>query len=75
MKMSRADAKSFRDRWARVNAAEIEELRNMSFSDKLAQLAALMASVQPLGWQEALAEEEQQVRERWLRLRKACHAV
>jgi hypothetical protein len=75
MTMTRAEAREFQDRWNRVNTAEREELRRMTLSDKLLQIAALMASVEPLGWQQALAEEDQQVRERWLRLRKACHAA
>lgn len=40
---------------------------------KFQQLAALMASVEPLGWKEGLASEEAEVREAWRRLRKAYH--
>ena len=52
-----------------VNAAEQAELRATPLSHKLQQLAALMASVPPLGWSEALAQEEAEVRARWNRLR------
>ena len=38
---------------------------------KFRQLAALMASAKQLGWNEALAEGEAEVRDRWMRLRKA----
>jgi hypothetical protein len=54
-----------------VNDAEREELRATPPALKLRQLAALMASAAAFGWTEALAAEEQEVRERWQRLRKA----
>lgn len=75
MKMARVEAQEFRKRWQRVNEAEIEELRRMSPAEKLRQVAALMESASAFGWDKAQAAEDQQVRERWLRLRKACHAV
>jgi len=71
--MTRADARAFRTRWERVNAVERAELRATPLAHKLRQLAALMASVEPLGWTEALAAEEAEVRERWNRLRAALH--
>lgn len=52
-----------------VNAAERAELRATPLDGKLRQLAALMASVQSLGWTEVLAKEEAEVRIRWNRLR------
>jgi len=52
-----------------VNAAEQEELRVTPLDLKIRQLAALMASVKSLGWTEALANEEAEVRQRWNRLR------
>ncbi|HWR73908.1 MAG TPA: hypothetical protein VN604_12120 [Nitrospirota bacterium] len=75
MKTTKTEAREFQARWKRVNASETEELRRMSMDDKLRQLAALMASVDSFGWRELLAGEEKQVRERWNRLRKACHVV
>ena len=56
-----------------VNAAEQAELRATSLDRKLHQLAALMASAGPLGWTDALAAEEAQVRTRWNRLRATLH--
>ena len=70
-RITSAEAKSFRERWKAVNAAEREELINTPVMHKLLQLAALMASVKPMGWTEALATEESEVRDRWSRLRKA----
>jgi len=54
-----------------VNAAERVELRTTPLDRKLRQLAALMASVQSLGWTDALAAEEAEVRAHWNRLRVA----
>src|SRR4051812_44142901 len=49
-------------RWRRVNAQERAELQATPVGLKLRQLAALMASVAPLGWTEALAAEVGEVR-------------
>jgi hypothetical protein len=70
-RMTREEALAFQARWRLVSEAELEELRATSPETKLRQLAALMASVEPMGWTEALQAEEQEVRERWIRLRKA----
>ncbi|GMQ89838.1 MAG: hypothetical protein BMS9Abin10_0173 [Gammaproteobacteria bacterium] len=69
--MTKAQGVAFKARWARVEAAERDELRATSIDQKLRQLAALMASVAKLGWNEALAAEEIQAREQWQRLRQA----
>ena len=71
--MTRAEARAFRARWAMVNAAERAELQATPLDRKLRQLAALMASVEPLGWTKALAAEDAQVRARWNRLRAVLH--
>jgi hypothetical protein len=52
-----------------VNATERDELQLTSLEQKLGQLAALMASAEAMGWKEALASEEAEVRDRWNRLR------
>ncbi len=69
--MTRDDGEAFKARWAMVGAAERDELRATSMDKKLRQLAALMASVAKLGWDEALAAEETEAREQWRRLRQA----
>jgi hypothetical protein len=69
-RITSAEAKSFRERWKTVNAAEREELINTPVMRKLLQLAALMASAEKMGWTETLATEETEVRDRWNRLRK-----
>ncbi len=70
-RMTKAEGRAFVARWKRVHEAEREELRRTPPEVKLRQLAALMASVEQLGWSEALAAGEEVVRERWKRLRKA----
>ncbi|MGO9469944.1 MAG: hypothetical protein ACLQIB_47710 [Isosphaeraceae bacterium] len=69
--MTRAEARAFAARWKLVNACEERELRQTSSVQKLRQLAALMASADELGWTRALAAEEEEVRQRWRKLRKA----
>ena len=72
-RLTPAEARAFVERWRLVNAAERDELRATPVAVKFRQLAALMASVDQLGWSDALAEEEAEVRERWRRLREAYH--
>ena len=69
--ITREEAQAFKERWQAVNAAELEELRATSFEQKLRQLAALMASVKQMEWTAALAAEEDEARQRWLRLKRA----
>jgi hypothetical protein len=68
-RVSQSEVRAFKKRWRAVNAAEQEELRAASLELKFQQLAALMASVDAMGWREKLAEGEEEVRERWRRLR------
>jgi transcriptional regulator with XRE-family HTH domain len=73
-RLTRGEAQAFKRRWEAVNAAEREELASTPVADKFRQVAALVASREKLGWTEALAAEEDQVRLRWARLRKEYHA-
>lgn len=70
--MTREQAIAYKRRYELVNAHEREELRRTPVKVKFRQLCALMASVESMGWDEALAEGEQEVRDRWQRLRKAA---
>jgi len=72
--LSRKDAQAFRTRWEMVNAVERTELLKTPLERKLQQLAALMTSVQLLGWTDTLAAEVTEVRARWNRLRAARNA-
>lgn len=53
-----------------MQQVERQELRQVSYLEKLLQLSALMGSVQAFGWQKLLAQEESEPRDRWNRLRK-----
>jgi len=74
MKIPKAEAKAFKKRWERVNAAQRHELRQTSLSKKILQLASLMASVKAMRWDKSLSKEVTAVRNRWKRLRKAYRA-
>ncbi|MEW5816643.1 MAG: hypothetical protein AB1798_14775 [Spirochaetota bacterium] len=69
--MTKSEARAFKARWAKVNAAERKEVCTASLEQKARQTAALMASVQAFNWTGALASEEAEVRERWNELRKS----
>lgn len=69
--MAAEEAQAYLQRWQSVNAREGEELRATPPAEKLRQLAALLMSVDAMGWRDALAEGEDVVRERWIKLRKA----
>jgi len=69
--MDTADGRAFRARWARVRQAERDELAATPIEVKLQQLAALMASAHALGWDAALAVEDELVWQRWQALRAA----
>jgi transcriptional regulator with XRE-family HTH domain len=73
-RLNKGEAQAFKRRWEAVNAAEREELASTPVADKFRQVAALLASAGKLGWTEALAAEEDWVRERWARLRREYHA-
>jgi hypothetical protein len=67
--LTRAEARAFRRRWQLVNAREVEELRNTDLDVKWRQFNTLLAWAQQLGWTEALREGDEEVRQRWVRLR------
>jgi hypothetical protein len=69
--LTKAQAIAFRERWKRVNDREIEELRSTPFEVKLQQFNTLLAWSHQLGWTAALSDGENEVRQRWARLRKA----
>jgi hypothetical protein len=69
---SAAQIRAWAARWKLAHRAAIEELRATPLDAKFRQLAVLMDSVDELGWREALREGEQQVRERWIRLRRVA---
>ncbi len=68
--MTREEAFAFKARYEAVNRFESEELRSTGVETKLEQHGSLMASARQLGWDERLAEETDQARERWVRLKR-----
>ena len=55
--MTRDELLAFKQRWRLVEGREIEELRAATPEHKLRQVAALMASVDVMGWREKLADD------------------
>ena len=73
-KMTKAEVKAWMERWKRVNEAEKRELRATPVDVRMRQLGTLMHWALELGWAKDLASEEEAVRERWAKLRKAYGA-
>ena len=71
-RLTKAEARAFKNRWRRVNAREADELRRTPIDVKWQQFNALFGWAHAFGWTAALAEGESEVRNRWARLRKAC---
>jgi hypothetical protein len=69
--MTKADVRAWAARWQLVNDYERAELRRTSLDQKIRQLAALMASVAELGWDDVLAANEVEALTRWKQLRRA----
>ena len=69
--MTKEEALAYKAGFEAVNAIEIEELRSMSLEKKFEHAAALMESARQMGWGEALAEEDAEVRALWIRLTRA----
>jgi hypothetical protein len=72
--MTKEEARQFRARWKLVNEAVTEEVKQTPASVKLRQLALMYEAGQLLGWDARLKEGEEEVRERWRRLREKLHA-
>ena len=70
MKITKKEALAFRKRWQLANAKEIEQLRKTTLGKQLEQTAALMASVDAMGWRKTLRSDETVVWERWCKLRE-----
>lgn len=68
--LTKTQARAFRDRWRRVNAREVEELRATNLEVRWRQFNTLLAWGRRPEWEAMLAEGVAEVRERWARLRK-----
>lgn len=69
--MNAEDLRAYRARFEAVRRREFET--RGTAEDRLAQLGALLASVDAMGWREALSDDEP-VWARWQRLRRAAGA-
>jgi hypothetical protein len=63
-----ADLRAYRDRWRLVAQRERVALARTSVRERLSQVAALMASIDAMGWRDALSDDAP-VWARWQRLR------
>lgn len=70
-RVSRQAARALRARWRIVNVRERHELRATTHGEKLRQLVGLFESARAFGWDRVQADEEDVVRARWRRLRRA----
>lgn len=67
--MTRDDLLAYAKRWQLMEEREIEELRTASPGHKLRQVAALMASIDAMGWRDG-PDEDMRVWRMWQRLRE-----
>jgi flagellar biosynthesis/type III secretory pathway protein FliH len=68
--MNKEEARQFKARWRAVNDKTAREARDASPATKLQQLALMYEAGQTLGWADGLKAGEEEVRERWRRLRE-----
>jgi len=69
-RLTKAEARAFRRRWQLVNAREEEELRSTSLEVRWRQFNTLLGWAEQFGWATDLSEGEDEVRQRWARLRR-----
>ena len=70
-KLTRKQALEYVGRYRLMNSLKIQDLAATPPEQRLRQAAALMRSARVLGWNRQLEAEDQIVRRRWARLRKA----
>jgi hypothetical protein len=68
------EARDYLDRWALVQAVELEELRRTPMDTKLRQLASLMASREQFTADLTRENDVQEVRRRWAQLKQVLGA-
>ncbi len=67
---SKEELRAWKARWKMVNDFELEELRRTPMSEKSRALAVLMNTAHQLGWQPSTEAEIEEVRNRWIRLKR-----
>ncbi len=73
MPLTREEARSFKERWALVNAVTLEEWRKKTPAERLREAAELMVWAQSLP-DPRRDEEVEAVRARWIRLHRLVRA-
>lgn len=68
--ITKEEAQAWMRRWRIVNDAERRELQSMSSEAKLLQLERLMRTARLLNWKTSTEEEDEAVRQRWMRLKE-----
>jgi hypothetical protein len=71
--MTKEEAEQFKARWKLVNDFTDEEARRAPPEVRLRQTALLHEAARTFGWAEALREGEEDVYERWRRLKEIYH--
>lgn len=71
--MTGEEAREFKARWKMVNDFTAEEARRTPPEVKLRQLSLMYETALAFGWADALREGEEEVRERWRRLKEMQH--
>ncbi|MBM3997567.1 MAG: hypothetical protein FJ303_25985 [Planctomycetes bacterium] len=69
--LTKAEARAYRQRWRRASARELEVLRSTPLDVKWQQFNTLLAWAQHFARTEASRRGEEEVWQRWARLRKA----
>ncbi|MBI3201935.1 MAG: hypothetical protein HYZ29_10360 [Myxococcales bacterium] len=70
--MDDASPLTLKKRWEMVHDRLARESQAATFDGNLAQLESLMGSVDDFGWRERLGDDDDRVRELWMKLRLAC---
>jgi len=71
--LTKKELRAYLSRWQKVNARELKELRDSSMTQKIAQLNALILSVNQMGWVKSLGEEDAKVQKRKPLSSTLCH--
>ena len=66
---SKTAVKQWMQRWQRVNAFQLEELRRLTPEESLRQFFHLMALAKYAGWQTSTPKEIEEVRRRWKKIK------
>ena len=71
--MTKPELQAWQEGWKRVNDVQLAQLQAMSIPAKLQQWQTLRQWAVQMEWAEKLREGDEEVRERWSRLRRAYY--